>query len=1463
MQNRRHFLTIATSIVASAFFPGTGLANDINWQGGTADYTNAASWVGGVVPGAGDNAINDNGTNNVVRINTGNPNWTVNDIRAGNGAGNGAWLQNGPNLALNGWFRLGIAAGNTGVYTLNSGTLTMNNGGNFNLGESGTGMLNLNGGTLNVNGARFGLADGPSGATGIVTQVAGTVNVTGEIQVGNNAGRGFYTLSNGTITAQNWLTVGRGGAVGIFTMTGGTITKNGSGNFQIGSLDGGATASVGTFNQSGGTINVATEYWIGEAQNAGVAYGTNNISGTAMLIVDNWFSIGREGGVGVLNISGGAVTKKGNSGNHFIIGDTGSGTGTINQTGGAVTNITSDTWLGANKPGTWNLNAGSAVLAQIIFGVNSGGNGTLNLNGGTLTTTGMTSGSGTNEYLNLNGGTLRAGAGARDLINNLTQTTVGAGGVTVDSAGQNVFISQSLLDNGGGGLTKNGSGALSLTGANTYHGNNVVNAGKLLVGTYATGGGSFTVADGAGMGVIVNSTGGQLTASAVTLASSTSATLDFNFGSFGASTMAPLKATGTLAVNGVITVNILSNSVMQIGEFPLIKYGSRIGSGSFVLGSLPWGAQASIITNAASSTIDLIVSVAPAAGVISANFDGQTGTGWAPPDGNAAVGPNHIVCWGNNSFTILNKNGGFISSIDATTFFGFSTGGDGHVIYDEISGRFAFEVLSTNNSVGFAVSDTSDPTGPWHKINISVPGLWDGFGGNGIGYNADAYVVHVNGFNNQYAVIAASNNVNLAYTLITAPGSVRIGRPCSMTTATTGGPFYFVEGNSDGVNGQGGIGGNIEVVKISNILSGSPTYADYQVSTGTSSVEVFNVTWRNNLLGLIGGSAGGGVTWYLLSTTNTPALLQGGTIYPESNGEADVPSICVAPNGSLAVNYTSAYLAADGSDITTMYVAGRLATDPAGTMRPPRQVVTGPTTDGRWGDYSSCVADINAAGVAQNSFWACNEYLTSPGMFNWRDRLVNFSIPAPSAIAVAGSLYVDLRASDLIFGTTTWTNRTGMGNFTRDGTSVPVLANNQGVWSVQLDGTDGYKGPNTTASLLSGSAPRTIEAWANNPAIGDEETMVALGQRGATDHSFAFNYGSNPGYGAMSLYSDDLGWKSIPAANAWHYLVATYDGTNLLVYRDGTLDNSATRTAATTVGPIWIGSQTSDGVNPAVAWFSGNLNSIRIHTGALSRDQIAANYAMGISTLTAPVAPAGLAASPGNAQVALAWNATSGATGYNIKSSTTSGGPYSIVAKVAGTNYTHTGLINGTTYYYVVTATNLAGESANSTQASAMPVIPIPSAPTGLAATATTTQVNLSWNSGSGATGYNVKRSTTNGGPYTVVGNTAVTTYADTAVINGLTYYYVASATNSTGESANSLPAGVTMPLVTLATGGMPTNGQFNLQFQAANNQAFVVQTSTNLMNWKPLATNITVGGMFNYTDFNATNPVQFYRVSH
>ena len=175
--------------------------------------------------------------------------------------------------------------------------------------------------------------------------------------------------------------------------------------------------------------------------------------------------------------------------------------------------------------------------------------------------------------------------------------------------------------------------------------------------------------------------------------------------------------------------------------------------------------------------------------------------------------------------------------------------------------------------------------------------------------------------------------------------------------------------------------------------------------------------------------------------------------------------------------------------------------------------------------------------------------------------------------------------------------------------------------------------------------------------------------------------------------------------------------------------------------------------------------------------------------LSPPAAPSGLTAAAANAQVGLTWVGSTDAVSYRVHRGTTSGGPYSaIAAGLTATSYSDTTVTNGVAYYYVVTALNGAGESTNSNEAAATPSAPtVPLAPTGLSATAGKKKITLSWQPSSGATGYNVKRRTSSATTYaTIAAGVAGTTYTNTGLTTGMTYYYVVSAINGGGESGNS-----------------------------------------------------------------------------
>ncbi|HLP75361.1 MAG TPA: autotransporter-associated beta strand repeat-containing protein, partial [Candidatus Paceibacterota bacterium] len=478
-----------------------------------------------------------------------------------------------------------------------------------------------------------------------------------------------YNLSGGNLDIHNWTVIGRNGGIATFNMTGGTINKSDGGNFIVGSASGNNSlaGTSGTMNHSGGTINVANQYWV--AENA-LTTATNNISSTAVLNVsgnfivgnggtaelnqtagsisvggecwvgqagsangtynmsggtwtgNNWFSIGRNGGIGVVNLTNGIITKTG--GGNFSIGGDGGATGTLNQYGGAFSNAVnagSVTWIGqGGGHGFWNMYGGTASLGVLQFCEAGNGSGYLNLNGGVISASEVNCGlAGANGTFSFNGGTLRARADNATFFHGLVAAFIDAGGATIDSQNFNITVSQGLTDVGGGGLTKTGTGTLTLTGANSYTGPTVVSAGTLAINTAATATGDYSVSSGAMLAVTAQSMNAQLSIANLTLTGPSPA-LSFNVGAFGNPATAPLNVSGTLAVNGTVTVNLVDGFPQQ-GQIPVIQFATRSGSGNFVIGTVPVGVVANMVTNGNTIAVNISQVSVP-------RWDGQDGGTW-------------------------------------------------------------------------------------------------------------------------------------------------------------------------------------------------------------------------------------------------------------------------------------------------------------------------------------------------------------------------------------------------------------------------------------------------------------------------------------------------------------------------------------------------------------------------------------------------------------------------------------------------------------------------------------------------------------------------------------------------------------------------------------------------------------------------------------------------------------------
>ena len=165
--------------------------------------------------------------------------------------------------------------------------------------------------------------------------------------------------------------------------------------------------------------------------------------------------------------------------------------------------------------------------------------------------------------------------------------------------------------------------------------------------------------------------------------------------------------------------------------------------------------------------------------------------------------------------------------------------------------------------------------------------------------------------------------------------------------------------------------------------------------------------------------------------------------------------------------------------------------------------------------------------------------------------------------------------------------------------------------------------------------------------------------------------------------------------------------------------------------------------------------------------------------------------------VALNWSAVPGAVGYIIRQGANVNGPFTYVENVTETTFTDYGVTPGS-YYYTVTAVNAAGVSTNRVLA----VIAPPAAPLSLTAVAGDSQIVLAWSSVANATGYYLYSGTSSSNENVIVlANYSGTSYTNTGLANGTTYYYYVTATNAGGVSPKSSEAFATPSLVITAGG--------------------------------------------------------------
>jgi len=290
-------------------------------------------------------------------------------------------------------------------------------------------------------------------------------------------------------------------------------------------------------------------------------------------------------------------------------------------------------------------------------------------------------------------------------------------------------------------------------------------------------------------------------------------------------------------------------------------------------------------------------------------------------------------------------------------------------------------------------------------------------------------------------------------------------------------------------------------------------------------------------------------------------------------------------------------------------------------------------------------------------------------------------------------------------------------------TTVATVADNEHTDTGFDNCTTYYYVVSATNSL--GTSSNSTEAVASLGAFA-----LAVNSGGtAAGHFGGDAYVSGGTVGAVSTAAINVSGLQAPAPQAVYqaerYGNFTYTFTGLTPGANYLVRLHSAETYWTTVGQRRFnvainGTQVLTNFDIIAAAGAPNKAVISEFNAAASGGQIVVAYttvtdnarASGIEVLLSqPAAPAGLAASPGNAEIALSWSPTAGAQ-YSVKRALASGGPYTpVTAGLNVTNFTNTGLTNGVTYHYVVSATLLGCESANSAFISATPACTPPAPP--------------------------------------------------------------------------------------------------------------------------------------------------------
>jgi hypothetical protein len=410
-------------------------------------------------------------------------------------------------------------------------------------------------------------------------------------------------------------------------------------------------------------------------------------------------------------------------------------------------------------------------------------------------------------------------------------------------------------------------------------------------------------------------------------------------------------------------------------------------------------------------------------------FTGILNTGWNPPDVSLAVGPEHIVLMTNGAIAFFTKegsptfqtqlggSGGFWGSLGTTSFVF-----DPEALYDELSARYFAMAAEDAGPISFAllaVSDDSNPEGPWHKYRFSTTSLAGGlFDSPNLSVGPDVVYITGDGFpsgaggGGSYPVFIYDK----ASLLKGDPPTIVSALTVPTTTQSAGIPpvindktqaLYMIEHGESAVNTVVRLIGLVDALAAPTIAThvlavpayGPPTDPPQQgtsIRFDTFDARFWSVAYRDGRLWATHhiGSPRVLVRWYEIALNGwpdseaAPALVQSGTVDPGGESHTCFSAIGVDPFGNMAL----AFARTSVNEFISMQTAFRFRSDPAGTVRPPvtrAQSNAAYTNAPRWGDYGAVRPDP----VDRRAMWADHEYALNN---NWRTWVQRFALPFPA-----------------------------------------------------------------------------------------------------------------------------------------------------------------------------------------------------------------------------------------------------------------------------------------------------------------------------------------------------------------------------------------------------------------------------------------------------------------------------------